>query len=142
MTTIAYKDGIVAYDSRCCAGPLITTDDYDKKTIIGDSLFFMSGDLGHQQRFMEDWPNPSAKHPVFGIRIHKGVVYRFISDEHGYWQLSLDYPWAEGSGADHAFTAMDLGCSAKEAVKMAMKRDAGTGGRIRTYKVPKSRGKL
>jgi hypothetical protein len=42
---------------------------------------------------------------------------------------------AIGTGTDHAITAMDCGLSAREAVKMAMKRDTGTGGRIRTYKV-------
>ena len=44
-------------------------------------------------------------------------------------------PYAIGSGADHAFTAMDCGCSAKEAVQMAVKRDTCTGGRIRSFKL-------
>lgn len=137
MTTIAYKDGVVAYDGRVCAGYLISADDYDKKVAAGDSLFFMAGDLGHQQQFIKDWPNPTLKYSVYGIRVHKGTAYRFINDESGYWQIELTYPWAEGSGADHAFTAMDLGLSAREAVKLAAKRDAGTGGKIRTYKVSK-----
>lgn len=42
--------------------------------------------------------------------------------------------FAIGSGAKHALTAMDLGLDAKEAVKMAMKRDIYTGGRIRTFR--------
>ena len=30
MTTIAYKDGVIAYDSRVTRGDLITDDDCDK----------------------------------------------------------------------------------------------------------------
>lgn len=49
--------------------------------------------------------------------------------------MSLDNPVACGSGMDHALTAMDMGATAKEAVKWAMKRDTLTGGRIRTFKL-------
>ena len=31
MTTIAYKDGIIAYDSRAMRGDCILTDNIDKK---------------------------------------------------------------------------------------------------------------
>ena len=30
MTTIAYKDGVIAYDSRLIRDDLIMSDDYDK----------------------------------------------------------------------------------------------------------------
>jgi len=43
--------------------------------------------------------------------------------------------FAIGSGQDHALTAMDCGLSAKEAIKMAAKRDVNTGGRVRTFKI-------
>lgn len=45
--------------------------------------------------------------------------------------------WSIGSGYHHAYTAMDLGLSAKDAVKMAALRDTMTGGRIRTLVPPK-----
>ena len=40
-----------------------------------------------------------------------------------------------GTGQDHALTAMDCGLSAKEAVKMAAKRDTGTNSRVSTYTI-------
>lgn len=42
---------------------------------------------------------------------------------------------AIGSGMYYALTAMDCGCSAEEAVKMAAKRDVNTGGEIRIFKI-------
>tara|TARA_R110000796_G_scaffold143647_3_gene260326 strand:- start:411 stop:617 length:207 start_codon:yes stop_codon:yes gene_type:complete len=48
---------------------------------------------------------------------------------------------ALGSGADHAYTAMDCGLSAKEAVKKAAYRDCGTGGRIRSYTIKTEKAK-
>jgi hypothetical protein len=42
---------------------------------------------------------------------------------------------AIGSGSDHAYTAMDCGLSAKEAIKKAVYRDTSTGGRVRTFRV-------
>jgi hypothetical protein len=40
---------------------------------------------------------------------------------------------AIGSGHKHAITALDLGCSAVEAIRMTIKRDACTGGIIRCF---------
>jgi hypothetical protein len=48
---------------------------------------------------------------------------------------SLDNPCAIGSGTDHALTAMDMGATAEEAIGWAAKRDAGTGGTIRTFRL-------
>jgi ATP-dependent protease HslVU (ClpYQ) peptidase subunit len=44
---------------------------------------------------------------------------------------------AHGSGGSYALAALDLipNCTAKQAVKYAMKKDCATGGRIRTVKV-------
>ncbi len=57
--------------------------------------------------------------------------------ETGFWKapVSPKEPRTLGSGGCYALTAMDMGATAKEAVKMAMKRDTGTGGRVRTYKL-------
>ena len=50
------------------------------------------------------------------------------------FEMSKERHAAVGSGSDHALTAMDMGATAEEAVKMAMKRDVMTGGRIRLYR--------
>ena len=43
MTTIAYKDGVIAGDSRVTAENFIVDDEYDKHVIVGDIHFFCSG---------------------------------------------------------------------------------------------------
>lgn len=60
-----------------------------------------------------------------------------FEDGKEFWKVKLDTKktYAIGSGSPHAITAMDCGLSAKDAVKMAMKRDSRTGGRIKVYKI-------
>jgi len=67
----------------------------------------------------------------------KGKIYdAAICKDDGFWKVEVTGQiCARGCGELHAWTAMDLGCSAKEAVKMAIKRDIYTGGKIRTHKV-------
>jgi 20S proteasome alpha/beta subunit len=43
--------------------------------------------------------------------------------------------YATGSGSPYAFAAMDAGASAKEAVRIAIKRDANSGGRVQSLKL-------
>jgi 20S proteasome alpha/beta subunit len=44
MTTIAYKDGIIAYDSRAVKGDVIMDDDFDKCEEYNNHYFFYTGD--------------------------------------------------------------------------------------------------
>ena len=58
-------------------------------------------------------------------------------DKTGIWKQELDpaNPDAIGSGSAYALAAMDMGASAEDAVRAAMKRDIYTGGRVRTMRV-------
>ncbi|MNJ79145.1 hypothetical protein D3C77_770710 [compost metagenome] len=58
-------------------------------------------------------------------------------DKTGIWRQELDpaNPDAIGSGAPYALAAMDMGASAEDAVRAAMKRDIYTGGKIRTLRI-------
>ena len=55
-------------------------------------------------------------------------------DKTGIWKqdLELSNPDAIGSGSAYAIAAMDMGASAEDAVRAAMKRDIYTGGTIRS----------
>ena len=66
-----------------------------------------------------------------------GELFYITSDDESFSKQKLDpsKPYATGSGQHHALTAMDMGATAKEAVKMAIMRDTNSGGRIRTYKI-------
>lgn len=141
MTTIAYKDGIIAYDSRITSGGTIESDSFDKKVESDGVIFFFSGGLMDREKAIEAWRADECEDELGFSAIvvdDGGLVWSFASYD-GPSVERLPMSWfghmAIGSGADHAITAMDCGLSAKEAVKMAAKRDVCTGGRIRTYKV-------
>ena len=52
---------------------------------------------------------------------------------------ACDLPYAIGSGGDLAMGAMAAGKSPAEAVEIAARYDINTGGRVRTYRVPRRR---
>ncbi|MNR66547.1 hypothetical protein D3C85_1900920 [compost metagenome] len=58
-------------------------------------------------------------------------------DDTGIWRQDLDpsNPDAIGSGAMYALAAMDMGASAAEAVRAAMKRDIYSGGKLTTIAI-------
>jgi len=143
MTTIAYTDGVVAYDSRECVGTSIVDDQCNKHRKVGDVHIFSAGRTADEELLIQaiqgnalsDYPESIS---IVAIVVIDGVVYTAgISKDEGYYFQTerQDNHFAIGSGSHHALTAMDLGCSAKEAVKYAMKRDTQTGGKIRTFKI-------
>ena len=139
MTTIVYKDGVIAYDSRMTAGSMIYNDKYNKRINQGGVSFFLTGAVADHQTLVDMYLN---KIPVRDLESQalvydKGVVYNIEADEGRFFitPLNKDDMEAIGSGSKYAYTAMDMGATAKEAVKMAMKRDTNTGGRIREVKL-------
>lgn len=58
-------------------------------------------------------------------------------DNSGIWKQDLDpsNPDAMGSGSAYAIAAMDMGASAEDAIRAAMKRDIYTGGVVRTMTI-------
>ncbi|MHC8386779.1 Ntn hydrolase family protein [Pseudomonas sp. MDT2-39-1] len=138
MTTIAYKDGVIAYDSRVTRGSLIDHDDFEK----------LIHRQGHRFLFTGSGPDFSALIDEFlgvklgdkpldanGLVVTNGRLCQIGHDaESGFWMDDVwaERPFAIGSGRDFALAAMDMGATAKEAVEMAAKRDIYTGGTIRT----------
>lgn len=141
MTSIALdKDGLVAYDSRVTVNGTILDDNFNKHIkrngvhyfICGcpaDAEFLISAVEGRQQ---DSYPDTLD---VYAIIYKDG---RFctagIGSAEGYYfqEERKGCSLAAGSGEKHLLTAMDMGADAKEAVRMAIKRDSSSGGRIRT----------
>lgn len=142
MTTIAYVDNIIAVDSLAAAGDTITHLDVNKIIKSNGVVFVMAGAIHDFNELIKAYHGEpyDRKADVSGIIDDNGTVFRAAIDTDGnFWKLNITgIPYAAGFGADHAWTALDLGCSAKEAVKMAAKRDMHTGGRIRIHKVKAS----
>ena len=140
MTTIAYKDGIVAVDSRMTQNGIIINDDFNKIIVREGATFAFSGHPVDFELAIEAFlSNYKTENLIIGgIVFYLGDVYIIGCDEEeGFWKEKFDAntPYASGSGKTYALTAMDMGASAKEAVKMAIKRDVYSGGKIKTAKL-------
>ncbi len=141
MTTIAYCDNIIASDSLMCNGGTIVSDHYNKSMVREGVYIAMCGVTSDMIQLVNAYFDEAYKKiiSIDGIADDHGRVYRIGIDKNNmFWKLEITGELcAIGSGSDHAWTAMDLGCSAADAVRMAIKRDTGTGGKIRTHRVRK-----
>ncbi|WP_223535675.1 proteasome subunit beta [Pseudomonas sp. GL-B-16] len=137
MTTIAYKDGVIAYDGRATTGSgTIVYDDLDKCVERDGVKFVLCGNTCGIHKLIEAYFGEShtSVNTDALIVVDGEVWYISHDDDEGIEksQVLLDRPYALGSGSDHAYTAMDMGATAYQAVEMAAKRDTSTGGTIRT----------
>ncbi len=141
MTTIAYRDGVLAADGRMSQGHTVVTDKYTKvKRIPGGLAVAGSGDVTRLAAFV-DWlmggsegARPSLKNCDALVVYPSGKVEAF--DETGSVILPKSGYYAEGSGRAFALGAMAMGADAREAVKVAARFDQGTGGRIKSITIP------
>ena len=140
MTTIAYKDGIIAYDSRATAGDFIIDDDFDKKLEYEGATFFLAGSLTDFAKFAEcfvhEYKVPKNTNCV-ALVIYDGALWKAAVDADGMWKHKIEVSkhYAIGNGDQIAVAAMDLGQSAEDAIKAASARDTKTGGKIRVFKI-------
>lgn len=141
MTTIVYHRGVFAYDSRITSGGTIITDSANKRSVQGGHVFYMAGSTPDMEKFRDAYLNGTnhgdLEVSAFVVGPDK-VPYKAATNEDGtVWRSELEYdePYAIGSGAHHVVTAIDCGKSPAEAVRMAIKRDACSGGKVRTSKL-------
>lgn len=140
MTTIAYKDRIIAYDSRVTAEGQICSDNCNKRRKANNINFFVCGVTSEIENFVDAYFNLQKFNRELKLEAFvydSGVLYYVTIDHESVWRdvVDLTEPCAIGSGSPYAYTAMDLGLTAIEAVKMAKKRDSATGGKIRIFKL-------
>lgn len=146
MTTICYRDNEIAYDSQVTAGERIVDSQYDKRKNVEGYNFFCAGSVIDIDKliaavFDEDFEIHPKKEgcleAVGFIVTPERVVYKcgYQDDELILIPAVSGRHDAIGSGEEYAIGAMDAGCSAREAVKIAAGRDIYTGGRIRVFKI-------
>jgi 20S proteasome alpha/beta subunit len=136
MTTIAYKDGVIAYDSRQTRNDRIVSDSAPKCQVVDRVSFFLSGCVCDEKALIAAYFGTPSPSPVecSGYVVDGGKLMMVGHDDKtGIWKQDLEpsNPDAIGSGAAYALAAMDMGASAEDAVRAAMKRDIYTGGTIR-----------
>lgn len=135
MTTIAYKDGVIAYDGRQTRNSRIVSDTSQKCKVVDGVSFFLSGTVCDEQALIAAYFGTPSSAPVecSGYVVDSGKLMMVgHDDDTGIWKQDLDpsNPDAIGSGAPYALAAMDMGASAAEAVRAAMKRDIYSGGKV------------
>lgn len=140
MTTIAYKDGVIAYDGRQVRNDRIVSDSAQKCLVVDGVSFFLAGAVCDEKALIAAYFGTPSQVPVecSGYVVDGDKLMMIGHDDTtGIWKQDLDpaNPDAMGSGTPYALAAMDMGASAEEAVRAAMKRDVYTGGVIRTFTV-------
>ena len=141
MTTIAYKDGILAADSQTTAGHLSTSSTRSKIRKFDDGYAAFSGlcsdipilfDLIKGKEVEGDTKDIDATAIVMP---NKGKPYQASVDSLGnLYKHPISKFSAIGSGWTVAMGAMQSGASAKEAVKEAIKLDIYSGGAVKWKK--------
>lgn len=140
MTTIAYRDGVIAFDSRVTEDDLIVSDSYKKSYEIDNLKIFFAGDVILLPTLAECVRGESPLETVGEIEaiVWTGNILLWVSLEQGCFYkipMALNSYFSIGSGKAHAYTAMDMGADAITAVKMAAKRDKNTGGAINSFSI-------
>lgn len=140
MTTIAYKDGVIAYDSRQTQGTRIADDDREKLEVVNGVKFVLTGAISDFPSLIDCYFGIAKSGPIDagGLVVDDRSIWVIgHCDESGFWKEAHSHavPFATGSGAAHAITAMDMGGDAELAIAMAAKRDTGTGGRVRSFRI-------
>ncbi len=148
MTTVAFRDGILAADSRYSDGNVgITRGPKLFRKKVGkrgkEHLIGICGSVYAALVFV-DWYGTDNKElhkqllgmddDQFEVIVWDGRVLKCSNYMLRLTEIHEPY-YAIGSGGVHAITAMDCGKSAAQAIQMAMKRDSNTGGRIVTMRL-------
>ena len=138
MTTIAYKDFILACDSQVTYGNQKAKGSY-KAIVTDDKVYAITGSVTRGLRFIEDLVSHTK--PEERTKLKDTVVIEFDkktgimqSWESRHIALPLEQKfWADGSGGLIAMGAMEVGASAEEAVRAASKHDCYTGYRVQVF---------
>lgn len=136
MTTIAYRDGVLAADTLACWGT--NRDGFATKIVKrGPVLAGASGSLSACQAFL-DWfrgglrgdppAMPDGEASSFGLIITPADDV-LVWGPRG-WERTRNPTVAMGSGGEFATGAMTMGATAEEAVRVAMIHDTKTGGNV------------
>ncbi len=140
MTTIAYRDGVLAGDTRVTRGGYIMPGHFRKigRSPAGD-LVGIAGNCAKADGFLSAIVNGSADPTA----PEDGVTALVISPDGqitvheaaGRFDVTGAAFWAIGSGTSAALGALHAGASAEEAVRIAMLIDNDSGGEVTSLRL-------
>ena len=131
VTTIAYRDGILAVDSQVSDGNRF--DGTMKKWARGDGWIAAMAGAANRFQVMETLCVTATGYPVFDKSMlsdsEELIVVTslglFFCNSNGYFQMQAPF-YVSGSGGSIAMGAMAHGATAEEAVQIACKYDTKT----------------
>lgn len=117
MATIAYKDGVIAYDSRCTRGTTITDDDAEKMETVKGVHLLCTGCTCDFDALIAAFFGATASAPVeaSGYACDGETLWLIGHDDKtGFWKNRIrpDAGDAIVSGSAFALAAMDMGATA------------------------------
>lgn len=136
MTTVAYKDGVLAADTLVCHGN-IKAGHVTKLGQIGPVLYGGAGSLGYLLKF-KDWLQSGAEGEppenedtsiLMASKFDDGQIFVCEWTPDGWINYRAPH-YSIGSGSEIASTAMECGMSAADAVALAITRDIYSGGEV------------
>ena len=145
MTTIAYRSGIMASDSRVTEDTFIAMSNYPKihklkdGSIVGScgslsQITDLLAELKKESKFNSKKTYSYEDVGCLVVTPNKELWYYSHEMDH-FIQLHGCEHYAIGSGAHFALGALSMGATAKQAVEIAITYDAGSGGKIQTLSV-------
>jgi ATP-dependent protease HslVU (ClpYQ) peptidase subunit len=137
VTTIAYRDGVLAGDGRTTVGDTVVSAIKKKVFRLRDGcLFGYSGSQEDGERLRHAIKTGAASPALENIQALLILVSGKIMLYEGMMWVHLSDPYtAIGTGTPYALTAMDCGLDAPSAVRMALKRDTASGGKVFTVEL-------
>lgn len=140
MTTVTYRDGIMAADSRAFSGDRSPIGFKDKVHRLADgTLVGISTTVVGADKALVHWvekgrlPAATDKLDNFMVLMVKPNGQVFYARDQLLWTGPLSAPfYAIGSGGDYALGALSMGATAVQAVEKAIQMDPWSGGDIVT----------
>ena len=141
MTTVAFRDGVLAADT------LVTANTHRDGSVTkiakrGPVLAAAVGLLPFALAFL-DWFRGGmlGDPPPMGNKEDRATGHIFTSDGwvlsysiFGWQRIRAEY-YANGSGSDYAYGAMAMGASAEDAVRAALIHETASGGEIQVLRI-------
>lgn len=138
MTTIAYRDGVVATDTQSTCGHLVYDRAREKRLSVRGAVFWLCGDNHDAEAFankiLDGVRFEKNGYDCDGLALIEGALYSCGCSEGTYWKSPITSgPWAWGSGAEVAMGAMAMNATPGQAITVASALDVFTGGEVREY---------
>lgn len=147
MTTIVYKDGVIAADSQVTAGEArkFRCEKIYQVVVHGlPAIVGLAGGAFDGLAFL-DWLMGDKPEPPQRLIDGEADFTAIVLNKHGLFEYDkwcrpdkvLERFYAVGSGASAALGAMHMGATARQAVEVACKIDPFSGGPIVEMSLPK-----